>query len=173
MDEIKQQDHASRRSEYRKQYYIRSNGRDRNREAKRQYSLKNKDRQLDWRKRYYLENIEKIRADHRRYYLKNKEKRIKAAGIWKKAHPRRVKGYRVAKYGVTIEQYEAQLKEQNFCCAICRNPLDLKKDTHQDHCHASNKARGILCTNCNKGLGFLKDSISSFENAIEYLKRFA
>lgn len=35
---------------------------------------------------------------------------------------------------------------------------------------AYNKVRGLLCGNCNRAIGLLKDDIKSLERAIEYLK---
>lgn len=56
------------------------------------------------------------------------------------------------------------------CCEICGT-----KDDYQslsvDHCHTTNKFRGILCSRCNSGIGFFKDNTTTLENAILYLKR--
>jgi nitrate/TMAO reductase-like tetraheme cytochrome c subunit len=56
-------------------------------------------------------------------------------------------------------------------CAICEEILsEDTKHIHVDHCHKTNITRGLLCANCNKGLGFFKDKISNLEKAISYLK---
>lgn len=39
-----------------------------------------------------------------------------------------------------------------------------------DHCHATGRIRGLLCHNCNRALGLLKDSEENLKRAIEYLK---
>lgn len=69
---------------------------------------------------------------------------------------------------------ERLLKFQERRCAIClthitdgrRVPLKLMLD----HCHKTNKIRGLLCGLCNTGLGSFKDKIWVFERAIKYLK---
>jgi len=61
-------------------------------------------------------------------------------------------------------------KLQNNSCKICLSELNLdSKDAHIDHCHTTNKVRGILCRNCNLALGLMKDNVISLENAIKYL----
>ena len=54
-------------------------------------------------------------------------------------------------------------------CGICKIKLTLK-EINIDHCHVTNKVRGILCKSCNYGLGFFKDNKSLLVSAIEYLK---
>lgn len=56
-------------------------------------------------------------------------------------------------------------------CAICEKLLSQDtKHIHVDHCHKTNKVRGLLCSNCNKGLGFFKDNTNSLARAILYLQ---
>lgn len=75
------------------------------------------------------------------------------------------------KYGLSPDQYKALLASQNNCCAICELPLDLGKRTHTDHCHETNKVRGILCHHCNSGIGLLKHSPELMRRAIAYVLR--
>lgn len=56
-------------------------------------------------------------------------------------------------------------------CAICERLFSYcTKDIHVDHCHKSLKVRGLLCADCNKGLGFFKDNVRALERAILYLQ---
>ena len=77
------------------------------------------------------------------------------------------------RYNTTPEHIE-QLKWVGEC-AICEKDLDAdldSRDHHIDHCHETGVIRGVLCSNCNKGLGHFKDNIESLTNAIKYLKRY-
>lgn len=74
------------------------------------------------------------------------------------------------KYGITIDQYKIMLKMQNYVCAICEKPEKLK-NLSVDHCHNSKKIRGLLCSKCNRALGYFCDSISILEKAADYLRR--
>jgi hypothetical protein len=40
-----------------------------------------------------------------------------------------------------------------------------------DHCHATGKIRGLLCTKCNQGLGSFENNVEWLQNAIDYLRR--
>lgn len=51
-------------------------------------------------------------------------------------------------------------------CTICSEQIGLVVD----HDHSTGLIRGLLCTNCNTGLGMFKDNIKILEAAIKYLK---
>lgn len=78
------------------------------------------------------------------------------------------------KFGITIPEYENMLKTQNYCCAIC----GIHEDDHRtrlvvDHCHKTGKVRELLCSNCNTGIGLLKEDIRNLEKSITYLEKHA
>ena len=85
----------------------------------------------------------------------------------------RYKGLIKKRYGVTVEQYEKMLSDQNGVCAICKqvcqHSIMHKKRLSIDHDHKTNFVRGLLCQFCNKGLGLFKDDINLMRIAIEYL----
>lgn len=75
-------------------------------------------------------------------------------------------------YGMTTEQYDAMLAAQGGVCAICgsSSPRTFKaKYFAIDHCHKTDKIRGLLCLPCNSGIGHLKDDIDLLETAVRYL----
>jgi nitrate/TMAO reductase-like tetraheme cytochrome c subunit len=97
---------------------------------------------------------------HRTYYDNNKET------IFKNSRKSRLK-----KYNLTPEEFDQLIKNQDYKCAICKNDFEkgtLKK-THIDHCHETGKVRGILCVDCNVGIGHLKHSVHLLKAAIAYL----
>lgn len=80
------------------------------------------------------------------------------------------------KYGITAENYETLLKEQNYSCAICKtkNPSSKRKGSnkfHVDHCHSTGKVRGLLCNSCNTAIGYLNDDETNLVAALRYLRR--
>ncbi len=69
------------------------------------------------------------------------------------------------RYGITAADADAMHAEQDGLCAICR----VAPAAHVDHDHATGKVRGLLCFNCNGGLGQFKDRIDVLESAVAYL----
>jgi len=102
-------------------------------------------------------------AARQRAYIKYKNS-VKGKIVSKKI---RLKYY----YGITLEEYEKMVEKQNGVCKICNNiPRGRYNSFHIDHCHTTNKIRGLLCDSCNRMLGFAKDNIIIFANAIKYLE---
>lgn len=63
------------------------------------------------------------------------------------------------KYKLEPEEYQDMLQAQNFVCAICKRPetaLNIKGEIRTlavDHCHTTEKVRGLLCNGCNTSIG--------------------
>lgn len=76
------------------------------------------------------------------------------------------------RFNLTIDKYNDMLNSQKKCCAICKKK-NMVKNFSVDHNHKTGKIRGLLCRECNSGLGFMKDSIKILSNAIDYLKKNA
>ncbi len=99
------------------------------------------------------------------YYLSNKDRQHK------KQRNRRLK----LDYGLSCLQYDSMLKEQGGVCCICGLPETqrtggpLPNRLSVDHCHASQKVRGLLCHKCNTLLGMVNDDIDILASAISYL----
>jgi hypothetical protein len=99
------------------------------------------------------------------------ERHIVATKKWRENNPRKPVNARLLKeYGITLEEYERMLTEQNGKCAICgtETPRGIGK-FHVDHSHETGNVRGLLCNNCNTALGLFRDSTSIMQSAIEYL----
>jgi hypothetical protein len=89
--------------------------------------------------------------------------------IWKNNNTNKIKNLTLKReYGITLEDYSRMQKEQNGLCMICGK----KSKLVVDHCHKTNKVRGLLCSKCNSGLGMFNDSILSLNYAIKYVRRY-
>ncbi len=74
-----------------------------------------------------------------------------------------------ARFGITSDDYYEMLEAQGGCCFICKKKDG--KNLHVDHCHETGTVRGLLCRDCNHGLGNFKDNKEFLNNAIKYLDR--
>lgn len=82
------------------------------------------------------------------------------------------------KYGLSWEEYLVLYNSQQGRCKICDIFLELPGNTKEkrhlagvvDHNHETGKVRGILCLNCNTGIGHLQDDMDVVEKAYKYLK---
>ena len=73
-------------------------------------------------------------------------------------------------YGISLDDYTALLKKQNYKCAVCLREYTTQRKLVVDHDHETGKIRGLLCHYCNRGLGLLGDTRESVERVLEYLK---
>lgn len=80
----------------------------------------------------------------------------------------RDKSLRWRRFGLTDEEFLSYYETLDGCCEICKQPTDID-EIKVDHCHDSNVFRGLLCTNCNLGLGHFRDDLDTLENARGYL----
>lgn len=78
-------------------------------------------------------------------------------------------GHLVRKYGITADEYDEMLSKQSGGCGICGRTFGRIR-LAVDHDHKTGKIRGILCENCNMGLGMFKDDTKLLSAAIEYLE---
>jgi len=88
-------------------------------------------------------------------------------------HPEMRLAQRVKQYGLTLDDYKELQKKQNGKCAICGAEIGNSEGDrlYVDHNHKTGKVRGILCSNCNIGIGKFHDNISLLKRAIEYLEK--
>ena len=127
-----------------------------------------------------------LREYHRQYRAKNKARVNAKLRAWKKANPEKVRAYAKAsydpvkarakglrrKFGISLVQYDDMRAAQKPGCAICPATKPGGRGTwHVDHDHATKKVRGLLCQNCNIGLGNFKDDPARLTLALAYLRK--
>ena len=78
------------------------------------------------------------------------------------------------RYGIGQIEYEELYTKQKGCCAICgsEDPGDISiKNLCVDHDHESSKVRGLLCTRCNKLIGFARENPDILKLALAFLTK--
>lgn len=115
--------------------------------------------------------------------LSTQEGRIAYNRAHRKANPDEYKNRQLRKdFGISLDDYNQMLAAQNGVCAICFRPERASRDGEilglaLDHDHNKDPKdrsghRGLLCGNCNKGIGKFEDTIEYLEAAIAYLLRY-
>lgn len=130
-------------------------------------------------KKYRTKNKEKIKVINKIWHLSNKKQRKEYCKNWTKINPINGKAHNLKKYwpNSTTEQvlsyYNQLFLKQEGRCAICtKHQSEFKKALHVDHDHKTSKVRGLLCTRCNPGIGYLQNSPTICKAAYEYLLSF-
>lgn len=109
--------------------------------------------------------------------LYDKEYQKKIRERYKERHPgRSIALYRQRKFGITPEEFQQLLEQQNHRCSLCKQPETARwrgkvKNLAVDHDHKTGKVRSLLCHRCNTGLGSFRESVSLMSAAIEYLQK--
>ena len=105
----------------------------------------------------YHENKEKYTKYQKTNYKNNKINWVKA---------------RLKKYGLTIEDYNKMIVNQDNKCFICKNPPSKDRILCIDHCHKTKEVRKLLCEKCNFALGLINEDVDILENMKQYLQLF-
>lgn len=126
-----------------------------------EYRQKNKEKLSLQRKEYYRRNREELLRQKQRYYEDNK---------YSLAKKNKAK-YKQYAYGLTEAEYGAMWAGQRGLCAICNKKLKSGGSTHIDHCHDTGIVRGLLCRECNIGLGYFRDSPETLREAAKYVEK--
>lgn len=114
---------------------------------------------------YYYKTCIQCKTKER--YKQNKIARLKDPEI-KAKYMLSLKKARIKRlYKITLEEYEQKLVELQNKCEICNKEAKLVID----HSHTTSEVRGLLCNECNTGLGFYYDNPNFLKKAIEYLEK--
>jgi Recombination endonuclease VII len=127
-----------------------------------------------------LANMKKYRDAHpglgtrssQKWRLENPQKARTYQAGYRKTHREKNRIYcrgwaRINRAGLR----DKQLAFQGGVCAICKTSNPGKQGWHRDHCYATKKWRGVLCANCNWGLGHFKENTHSLRAAVQYIRR--
>jgi hypothetical protein len=120
-------------------------------------------------KRFYNGHLEEEKERNKKYYSSyypENRTRIKSRS-------------RNSRHKITQEWFENKKLEQDNRCLLCLQPF--VETPHVDHNHnccpplksCDKCRRGLLCKDCNLGLGRFKDNIEALERAIQYLRSYS
>ena len=136
-----------------------------------------------------LANPERVRASKRADYYRHRAKRIATVQARTARQRESIADYKrrwsmdnrrkhtAQRYGLSLDEFDRLVTANGSVCEICHQPCTpgglSRTSLVVDHDHASGAIRGLLCTNCNRGLGFFKDDPRRLLNAVAYLGKRA
>lgn len=147
--------------------------------------------QREWARKRRALDPEKHRAANRKSYMANRDNRLAEIRAYNEAHRAELAAAEQARrdsqtpeqkqdawlrrrYKITLADYVALAESQGNKCAICERPQDWtswRTRLFVDHCHETGAVRGLLCSNCNKGIGMFGESADTIRAALEYMTR--
>lgn len=123
---------------------------------------------------YYLAHRDTIRAQSSADYRDNRVERSAQRRRYNVLHREYLKEYykksrnrRIARQYGTTEQVIAELMQRETC-QLCERPLAGRRRAI-DHDHEVGGIRGMLCGNCNAGLGLLGENSGVLRRAADYI----
>jgi hypothetical protein len=141
-----------------------------NQEYMSRYYADNREQFAEYRKRPDV--ADRRRAARRERYASDEKYREKVKERARRTDPKARRAARLrAKYGIGADEFDELLAKQGGRCAICPAEVGDKRGMplYVDHCHRTGKVRGLLCADCNFGIGKFRDDPALLIRAAEYL----
>jgi len=143
-------------------------------------------------KEYYSRNKEKTKIRTQKWHKANPEKTRESLRRYRQKHIQYFRDYKRAEYvrnkdrvitilrdnkfrkkfGISLSERDRLAEVQDRKCAICgKHESEMTRRLAVDHDHVTRKIRGMLCNNCNLGLGHFKSDIDLLKKALNYIER--
>jgi Autographiviridae endonuclease VII len=132
----------------------------RTRETSRKWYLANREKVIQQSMQRHRDNPERRRAQQLKWARSDKGKKQKRLYFQR---------YRARLFGA---DFDSEMAKQRGLCLVCGCRLADGKFC-VDHCHNTLKFRGILCTNCNLGIGHFRDDPVLMRKGANYVSNAA
>jgi hypothetical protein len=160
--------HAERKKSVAKEYLAKHA--EKNRQRARQHYWDNRESKLKSLRRKYASSPKfRERAIRRSNESRKRRKQLDPVAykrFWRDRYLRKA-------YGVDHVAYDELFRRQKGKCAICGTRTAINGASHElfvDHDHATGMIRGLLCMQCNRGVGSFRDNPALLRSAAEYLE---
>lgn len=120
----------------------------------------------------YRENPEPVKQRARTWAQENPERRAEYQRQYRESGRRRVvdrRSHLKRTFGITPGHYDELLAAQGGGCRLCGKPPRADAALHVDHDHQTGAVRGLLCFDCNAGIGKLREDRELLRAAARYL----
>jgi len=124
-------------------------------------------------KHYTVLNKEARKAANASWYAANKKKHNARSATWALKNPAAVRANHIKyKYGQCVNYNEVMERYETVNrCECCNIEFNSIKGSRKCIDHLGDYIRGIICGNCNRGIGGLQDSLKGVKQALNYLER--
>jgi hypothetical protein len=130
-----------------------------NKAAKRERHARNAEVYRARARQWAADNPERRAAYQREYRSRPDVKRRARDAYYRRTH------------GISADDFDRMLAEQHGRCAICGRAPEREAAMHVDHDHVDGHVRGLLCIDCNQGIGKLREDPSILLRAVVYLRQ--
>lgn len=140
--------------------------------ASREWKKRNKERMQLYQKLWKEAHIGYSKEKSKEWRSKNPEKRKEHFISFKEKNPKYYQDKHLkGSYGISIQDYETMLHNQNGLCAICRTHYESvsRKRLFVDHNHKTGKIRALLCHKCNAAIGMANEDTDILFAMVSYL----
>lgn len=135
-----------------------------------EYRLKNRDKLIKYGREYRKTHHKILKEKKKKYNIENRDIINNKSKIYRINNPKKCRDIQLKlKYGISLDEYNALFLKQGGVCKIC-GKYQQHENLAVDHNHKTGKVRGLLCSSCNKGLGYFKDNPIILKEAIKYLR---
>ena len=165
-----------------REYSKRTEVRARKKITKKRWDEENKEYRREYSKKYNADPKikERVSEYNKVYDAENREMRLEQRRRWASTVGK--EKHFMKKYGITTDQRNSLILEQDNKCLRCGLPFDLDNTGNTkdapvvDHDHSYGRGnpdsiRGIIHNKCNTMIGMHGDSIEELEKSIKYLKK--
>lgn len=131
-----------------------------------EWARNNGEKRRAYYRQWIAQNRDKVRAYAKKHYGKRSPESIAKKNAYRKL------SHLARKYGMTQADWDAMYADQGGVCAICKVPGRVGKHGKLavDHCHATGRVRGLLCSPCNISIGILGETPEQWEVVWRYLR---
>lgn len=126
-------------------------------------------------KKYHEKNKIKIHEQQKEYYQIHKVEILeyqKQFGKTKEGKSANLRKRLKSSYGLTLEQYDEMVENQDGVCIICGNVNENGYRLCVDHDHETGKIRALLCHRCNRLIGWAGEDIILLRSLANYLEKY-
>lgn len=129
---------------------------------------------LEASKQWLSQNPERRRASAKRCYQRHRERNIAKTNAFNERNPEyKQRQHLKRSFNLSLEEFNMMRAQQDYRCAICGlHEEEHGKNLCVDHDHKTGRIRALLCSHCNRMIGFARERVDVLSAAIDYVRKY-